>query len=136
MIEKNAAKHSSPHTFPTPTGFKNIHVNLFTPGLVESNFGASAQGTYTHVNSPLRQTAQEVAELITRCIAEPASHADVYSRELYQQFVVRYFSAPDLRVIEQLPPFASPAFLEAQKNEQAKDVSASEGSVKLPAITK
>jgi len=117
------------------TRFK-VHVNLFTPGLVESNFGASAQGTYTHVNSPLRQSAHEVAELITLSIAEPATHTDVYSREMYQQLVVRYFSAPDVRVVEQLPPFASPAFLEAQKIVQTKEVSANEGSVKLPAIAK
>ncbi len=37
---------------------------LFSPGLVETNFGNNATGVYTHVESPLRQSAQEVAEII------------------------------------------------------------------------
>lgn len=86
----------------------DIDVSLFLPGAVATDFGLQAlHGGIDSRALPQAQTAEEVAELLVQLIENPK--AELYSRPTFQQQVVDYFAAPDMRQLERRPPFTMPA---------------------------
>ncbi len=88
-----------------------IHVTLVSPGVVATDFGNNATGGGPDSRSlPGAQDPDEVARLIVDTIEAP--RADVYTRPMYQDMVVGYFSAPDMAEVEKkfggAPPVTSP----------------------------
>ena len=82
----------------------NIHISLFSPGAVATEFGVNAlHGGLDNRKIPGAQSAEEVAEGLAKLIEAP--RADVYSRSGYQETVVGYYSAEDMGAVEQRPPF-------------------------------
>ncbi len=69
-----------------------IMVSLFSPGVVQTDFGKNAlHGGPDSRSFPNSQTAEEVAEELVKLIEHP--RPDVYSRPGFQQQVVEYYSA-------------------------------------------
>lgn len=69
-----------------------IMVSLFSPGVVQTDFGKNAlHGGPDSRSFPNSQTAEEVAEELVKLIETP--RPDVYSRPGFQQQVVEYYSA-------------------------------------------
>lgn len=65
-------------------GFKDVHVTLFSPGVVATDFGAHSIGGGPVIDNrtiPGAQAVEEVAQGIIDCIKNPK--ADVYSRPGY-----------------------------------------------------
>lgn len=82
-----------------------IQVSLFSPGVVQTDFGKNAlHGGPDSRSFPNSQSAEEVAGVMVELIKNP--RADVYSRPGFQQQVIEYYSAPDLGALEKKPPFA------------------------------
>jgi NADP-dependent 3-hydroxy acid dehydrogenase YdfG len=87
--------------------YPGIHVTSVHPGVVATDFGVHARhgGTDSrHVQGA--QTAQEAAQVIAGVIEHPS--ADVYTRPGARQMVAAYFSAEDMGLAEQQPPFVPP----------------------------
>lgn len=85
----------------------DIHVSLFSPGGVATDFGKNAMhGGVDSRAIPNAQSAEEIAAALVELMEHP--RADVYSRPGFQQQVVDYYAAPDLRELEKKPPFALP----------------------------
>lgn len=64
-------------------GFDKIHVSLFSPGVVATEFGNNSVGGGPDSRAiPGAQSVEEVASEIVNLIINPA--ADVYSRPAYQ----------------------------------------------------
>lgn len=92
------------------TGYKHIHVSLFSPGIVyteiaKNAIGGAPEGVDFH--SDQGQTVEEVAEVVGDIVARPDVSADVYSRAAYKGLVTGYLSAEDVKSVERLPPFAT-----------------------------
>ena len=86
-------------------GFSDIKVSLFLPGPVATNFGLVASGgKYDSRDIPNVQAVEEVAELMVKLIANPV--AELYTREEYKTNTARYYSAPDLDLVEAQSPWA------------------------------
>lgn len=98
-------------------GFHDIHVALFSPGVVATPFGANAvHGGIDNGKLPGAQDVNEVATLLAQMIADPAARVDVYSRPAYKDAVVNYLSADDIRDVEaQFPRPARPASATGRK---------------------
>jgi NADP-dependent 3-hydroxy acid dehydrogenase YdfG len=68
-----------------------IHVSLFSPGIVATDFGKNAlHGGVDSRALPNSQTAEEVAAVLVELIKNPV--ADVYSRPQFKQAVVDYYA--------------------------------------------
>ncbi|MFZ5444874.1 MAG: SDR family oxidoreductase [Myxococcota bacterium] len=68
-----------------------IHVSLFSPGAVATDFGVNAlHGGVDSRTLPNAQSAEEVAGVLANLIADPKP--DVYSRPEFRQTVVDYFA--------------------------------------------
>ncbi|MGE0434398.1 MAG: SDR family NAD(P)-dependent oxidoreductase [Planctomycetota bacterium] len=81
-----------------------IHVTLFLPGVVATDFGLNARGGGPDSRSmPFAQPVEEVAKLLADAMEKPC--AEVYSRPVYREHVARYYTAEDVAVIESQPPF-------------------------------
>ena len=81
-----------------------IHVSAVIPGIVATEFGASAMhGGPDSRQLPFAQPVGEVADAIVACIDSP--RAEVFTRPMYQQQVADYYSAADLAAVESKPPF-------------------------------
>ena len=84
--------------------YPEIHVTSVHPGVVATEFGVRARhGGMDSRRFPGAQTAQEVAQVIADVIDHPS--ADVYTRPGARQMVAAYFSAEDMGLAEQQPPF-------------------------------
>jgi NADP-dependent 3-hydroxy acid dehydrogenase YdfG len=80
--------------------FPGITVTTVSPGVVATDFGLNAvHGGVDSRALPFSQTADEVAQVILGAMRSRA--VDVYTRAQFQQQVVDYFAAPDLRAHEQ-----------------------------------
>ncbi|KAL6068806.1 SDR family oxidoreductase [Balamuthia mandrillaris] len=80
-------------------GFQDIHVTLFSPGAVATDFGLNAlHGGPDNRQLPGAQPVEEVAEALVDAIRRP--RADVYSREAYRTAVAAYYSAERVEEIE------------------------------------
>lgn len=85
--------------------YPEIHVTCVHPGVVTTEFGVHARhGGTDSRQMPGAQTAEEVAQVIAEVIDHP--RADVYTRSGARQMVAAYYSAEDMGLAEQLPPFA------------------------------
>lgn len=92
-------------------GYKNIHIALFTPGVVATEFGLhSIGGGPDNRTLPGAQPVEEVVDLLIGMVEHPEASVDVYSRPVYHTAVAAYYSAEDVRVIESKAPWASPSF--------------------------
>jgi NADP-dependent 3-hydroxy acid dehydrogenase YdfG len=81
-----------------------IHVSLFSPGVVATDFGLNAlHGGVDSRQLPFAQSPEEVAQVIAGLIERPK--ADVYSRPQFLAQVGAYYSAEDLGDAETKPPF-------------------------------
>lgn len=70
----------------------DIMVSLFSPGVVQTDFGKNAlHGGPDSRSFPNSQTAEEVADELVKLIETP--RPDVYSRPGFQQQVVDYYAA-------------------------------------------
>lgn len=79
--------------------FPDIHVTLFSPGVVATDFGSSALGGGIDSRKiPGAQPVEEVAEAIAQVIERPV--ADAYSRPAYRQTIAGYYSAEDMAAVE------------------------------------
>jgi NAD(P)-dependent dehydrogenase (short-subunit alcohol dehydrogenase family) len=77
----------------------DIHVTLFSPGVVATDFGNNALGGGMDSRAiPGAQPVEEVAALLADCLASP--RADLYSRPGYQAQVGAYYGAADLGAYE------------------------------------
>jgi len=84
--------------------YPKIHITSVHPGVVATEFGVHAcHGGIDSRQMPGAQTAQEVAQVIADVIDHP--RADVYTRPGAQQMVVGYYTAEDMGLAEQQPPF-------------------------------
>ena len=84
----------------------DIHVSLFSPGVVATDFGKNAlHGGPDSRSFPNSQSAEEVAAALVELIENPK--ADVYSRPGFHQQVADYYAAPDVGELEKKPPFVS-----------------------------
>ncbi len=84
--------------------FPDIHVTTVLPGVVATDFGANARGGGNDQRQlPNAQPVEEVAQVIAQAIESP--RADVYTRPMYREMVVRYFAAEDMGAAEAQPPF-------------------------------
>jgi len=82
-------------------GFPNIHVSLFSPGVVATPFGLNAiDGHIDSFKIPGAQDVDEVAALIDDMVESPGISVDVYSRPAYKTNVINYLSAEDIRTVE------------------------------------
>mmetsp|Transcript_85678 Transcript_85678/g.228436 ORF Transcript_85678/g.228436 Transcript_85678/m.228436 type:complete len:272 (+) Transcript_85678:179-994(+) len=89
-------------------GFSDIHVCLFIPGVVATDFGVNAvNGGPDSRTIPNAQPVEEVADILAAAIEHPEASVDIYSRPQYKSGVVSYYSAEDVRVLERQPPFSS-----------------------------
>ena len=91
-------------------GYKHIHVSLFSPGPVNTDFMNNIIGP-TPAGPPefdlsSGQSIDDIALLVGGIVLHPETNADVYSRPEYKDLVVGYFSASDVRVVERQAPFA------------------------------
>ena len=87
-------------------GYEKIHVSLFIPGLVATDFGLHAIGGGPNSRDlPGAQPVEEVIDMLVDLILHP--RAELYTRPSYKKIVAEYFNADDLGVIEQKPPFAN-----------------------------
>jgi NADP-dependent 3-hydroxy acid dehydrogenase YdfG len=92
-------------------GFTDIHIALFTPGVVGTPFGLnSLYGGVDNSKLPNAQDVHEVAEIIANMIESPATSVDVYSRPAYKDAVISYYTAEDIRDVEakMMPPVVRP----------------------------
>lgn len=91
-------------------GFNDIHIALFSPGLVATPFGVhSKHGGPDSMKIPGAQDVEEVAEVMAHMIANPAERVDVYSRDSYKDAIVNYLSADDIREVESRVAVPRPA---------------------------
>jgi NADP-dependent 3-hydroxy acid dehydrogenase YdfG len=91
-------------------GYEDIHIALFSPGLVGTPFGLhSKYGGPDNNRIPGAQDVQEVAEIMARMIEVPSNSVDLYSRDSYKDSIIEYFSAPDIRVVEAKISIPNPA---------------------------
>jgi hypothetical protein len=75
--------------------------------VVATDFGNNAlHGGPDSRSFPNAQPVDEIAALLVELMEHPK--ADVYSRPGFQQQVVDYYAAPDLRELEKKPPFSAP----------------------------
>lgn len=82
-------------------GFPNIHVSLFSPGVVATPFGRNAiDSQVDSYKIPGAQDVNEVAELIAEMVENPGMSVDMYSRPAYKTNVINYLSADDIRTVE------------------------------------
>lgn len=82
-------------------GFHNIHIALFSPGLVGTPFGLHAQyGGPDNTKIPGAQDVDEVVDIMSQMIENPSRQVDVYSRESYKDSIIAYLSATDIRDVE------------------------------------
>lgn len=82
-------------------GFSNIHVSLFSPGVVATPFGKNAiDGKIDSFKVPGAQDVNEVAALIAEMVENPGVNVDMYSRPAYKTNVINYLSAEDIRTVE------------------------------------
>jgi short-subunit dehydrogenase len=82
----------------------NILASTVFPGIVATGFGANAlHGGPDSRALPGAQPVDEVAEVIAELIA--SRRAEVYTRPQMAELAGRYYSAPDVAVIESQPPF-------------------------------
>lgn len=82
-------------------GFNDIHIALFSPGLVATPFGLhSKYGGPDSMKIPGAQDVEEVVDVMAQMIANPADRVDVYSRESYKDAIVNYLAADDIREVE------------------------------------
>eukprot|EP00455_Lapot_gusevi_P042949 TRINITY_DN5168_c0_g1_i1.p1 TRINITY_DN5168_c0_g1~~TRINITY_DN5168_c0_g1_i1.p1 ORF type:complete len:278 (-),score=52.96 TRINITY_DN5168_c0_g1_i1:173-1006(-) len=89
-------------------GYNDIHICLFSPGPVATDFGLNAlHGGPDNRNIPGSQNVDEVGVVM----ADQIEHlrVDVYSRPIYHQFISDYYSAEDKSLAESRPPFVFPA---------------------------
>jgi short-subunit dehydrogenase len=87
--------------------FPGIHVSTIIPGVVATQFGANAlHGGVDSRAIPNAQPVEEVADVICGVIEKP--RAEVYTRPQMLELAARYFSAEDVAVIENQPPFTTP----------------------------
>eukprot|EP00873_Tetraselmis_striata_P043646 jgi/Tetstr1/463910/TSEL_008720.t1 len=85
-------------------GCGNVHVTLFSPGAVATDFGLNAMhGGLDTRTLPSCQPVAEVAAGLTDVLEAPA--ADVYSRPGYRATVAQYYAAEDVAELEAQPPF-------------------------------
>jgi len=86
--------------------FPDIHLTTVLPGVVATDFGLNAKhGGPDSRNLPMAQPVDEVAQVIADAIATP--RAEVYTRSNVIDFIGRYYSAPDVGVLEAGPPFVA-----------------------------
>jgi short-subunit dehydrogenase len=86
------------------SAYPSIHVSAVHPGVVATDFGASAlHGGADSRSLSGAQTPAEVAAAIVETIERP--RADVYTRAGAQQLVVSYYGAEDMAAAEHKPPF-------------------------------
>lgn len=86
---------------------QGIDVTLILPGVVATDFGNNAlHGGPDSRSLPGAQPVDEVAKVIADAIETPC--AEVYTRPEYKQWVISYYSAPDLAEVESRPPFVGP----------------------------
>jgi short-subunit dehydrogenase len=84
--------------------FPGIHVSTVYPGVVATDFGTRAlHGGVDSRTLPMAQPVGEVATVIADLIEQP--RAEVYTRPEMRELVARYFSAEDVGVVENGPPF-------------------------------
>lgn len=87
-------------------GFNDIHVSLFSPGVVATEFGVNClHGGPDSRILPGSQPVSEIADLIADLINLPKPN--VYSRPALQGLAAAYHSAEDVSTIESKPPFAN-----------------------------
>eukprot|EP00873_Tetraselmis_striata_P038740 jgi/Tetstr1/459004/TSEL_000395.t1 len=85
-------------------GCNNVHVTLFSPGAVATDFGLNAMhGGVDTRTLPSCQPVAEVAAGLADVLEAPA--ADVYSRPGYRATVAQYYAAEDVAELEAQPPF-------------------------------
>ena len=85
-------------------GYHDIKVNLFIPGIVQTDFGIHAIGGGPDSRTlPGAQPVEEVADCIVQMMINPKP--EVYSRQAYKNVVGAYYSADDISEIESRPPF-------------------------------
>jgi NADP-dependent 3-hydroxy acid dehydrogenase YdfG len=84
--------------------YPDIHVTTVMPGVVATEFGVSARhGGPDSRAMPFAQPVQEVAQVIADAIEQPT--AEVYTRPVYREQVIAYYSADDVSDLESRPPF-------------------------------
>jgi NADP-dependent 3-hydroxy acid dehydrogenase YdfG len=87
--------------------FPDLHVTTVLPGVVATEFGASARhGGLDSRQLPGAQPVEEVARIIADAIEQP--RAEVYTRPELQKLAVGYYGAEDIGVAERQPPFVRP----------------------------
>ena len=87
--------------------YPDIHCSTVIPGVVATNFGANAlHGGVDSRQIPNAQPVEEVADVIAKLVETP--RAEVYTRQFLHDLTARYFSAEDVAVIENQPPFTTP----------------------------
>ena len=85
----------------------DVTVSTVHPGVVATEFGVNAlHGGFDSRTMPGAQTAEEVAEVIVRLLAEP--RADVYTRPGAREMIAAYYAAEDMGEAESKPPFVMP----------------------------
>jgi len=84
--------------------YPGIHVTSVHPGVVATEFGVHAlHGGPDSRQLPGAQAVEEVAQVIADVIDHP--RADVYTLPGARQMIVGYYSAEDMGLAEQQPPF-------------------------------
>ena len=87
-------------------GFSEIHVSLFLPGLVATDFGVNAiNSTHDNKAMPWAQPVDDAAEKLVQQII--TKKPDMYSKEEYLKDIAEYYSATDVSVLEGRPPYAN-----------------------------
>ncbi len=82
----------------------NIHVSTVLPGVVATPFGNNARhGGADSRALPNAQPVEEVAGMLADLIEHP--RAELYTRQEMREFTGMYYSAEDVGVIEEQPPF-------------------------------
>jgi NADP-dependent 3-hydroxy acid dehydrogenase YdfG len=76
-----------------------IHVTLFSPGVVATEFGTNAIfGGVDSRSIPGAQPVEEVGDVLAEVLVHP--RAEVYSRPQYHEQVAAYFTAADIGAFE------------------------------------
>ena len=89
------------------TSHPGIHVTLFLPGVVATEFGLNARGGGPDSRAmPTAQSVEEVATIMADAIENP--QAEVFSRPAYKQQQAAYYSADDIAAIETTFPVPPP----------------------------
>lgn len=81
-------------------GHKDIHICLFVPGVVGTDFGLNAMhGGGDNRLLPGCQDVDDCASVIVGMVHDPTK-VDVYSRPSYKQDILNYYSSDDMKAHE------------------------------------